>query len=153
MRPTLNVLAAVGFLGAAQAFAAEPALVVKQSKLSVKETIDSLATALETKGVKVVARVDHAAGAKTAGMELRPTEVIIFGNPKLGTPLMQADQRAGLDLPLKVLAWQDADGKVFVTYTDPATLAARYRLDGKDDVLNAMAQALDAFSTAAAAGR
>ena len=66
---------------------------------------------------------------------------------------MQADQRAGLDLPLKVLAWQDADGKVFVTYADPAALAARYRLDGKDDLLKAMAQALDAFSTAAAAGK
>jgi uncharacterized protein (DUF302 family) len=95
--------------------------------------------------------VDHAAAAKTAGMDLRPTELIIFGNPKLGTPLMHADQRAGLDLPLKALAWQDADGKVFVTYADPATLAARYQLEGKNDVLKAMAQALDAFSTVAAA--
>jgi uncharacterized protein (DUF302 family) len=149
MRSLLFVLATIGMLGSSAAFAAEPALIVKESKLGVKETIDALATALEAKGVKVVARIDHAAGAKTAGMELRPTEVIIFGNPKLGTPLMQADQRAGLDLPMKVLAWQDESGKVFVTYADPVSLKARYQLDGKDDVLSAMTQALAAFTTAA----
>jgi len=116
----------------------------------VKETADALAAALEAKGVKVFARIDHAAGAKAAGMELRPTEVIIFGNPKLGTPLMQADQRAGIDLPMKALVWQDADGKVFIGYTDPAALKDRYRIEGKDDVLKAMAQGLDAFSASAA---
>ncbi len=149
MRSMLVVFATISILSPAPAFAAEPALVVKESKLGVKETIDALAAALEAKGVKVAARIDHAAGAKMAGMELRPAEVIIFGNPKLGTPLMQADQRAGLDLPMKVLAWQDAGGKVFVTYTDPAALKTRYGLEGKDDVLKAMAQALDAFSNAA----
>lgn len=152
MRSVLYAFATVCILSSAPALAAEPALIVKESKLGVKETIDALATALEAKGVKVVARVDHAAGAKSAGMELRPTEVVIFGNPKLGTPLMQTDQRAGLDLPLKVLAWQDASGKVFVTYADPASLKSRYQLDGKDDVLQAMTKALDTF-TAAATGR
>jgi uncharacterized protein (DUF302 family) len=104
---------------------------------------------LKAKGVKVMARIDHAAGAKAAGMDLRPTEVIIFGNPKLGTPLMQADQRAGLDLPMKVLAWQDADGKVFVTYADPASLKSRYKLDGKESVLQTMTKALAGFTNAA----
>jgi uncharacterized protein (DUF302 family) len=83
-------------------------------------------------------------------MVLRPTEVIIFGNPKLGTPLMQSDQRAGLDLPMKVLAWQDASGKVFIGYAGPAALKARYQLDGQDTVLAAMTQALDGLTTAAA---
>jgi uncharacterized protein (DUF302 family) len=132
------------------ASAAGSALIVKESRLGVKETADALAAALEAKGVKVVARIDHAAGAKAVGMELRPTEVIIFGNPKLGAPLMQADQRAGLDLPMKALVWQDADGKVFIGYADPATLKDRYRIEGRDDVLKAMARALDAFSASAA---
>jgi uncharacterized protein (DUF302 family) len=147
MRFALLILALV-FMAPAQA--AEPALIVKESRLGVKETLDALAAALEAKGIKVAARIDHAAGAKAAGMELRPAEVIIFGNPKLGTPLMQADQRAGLDLPMKVLAWQDASGKVFIGYADPAALKARYQLDGQDAVLAAMTQALDGLTNAAA---
>jgi uncharacterized protein (DUF302 family) len=147
MRFALLVLA-LAFAMPAQA--AEPALIVKESRLGVKETLDALAATLEAKGIKVAARIDHAAGAKASGMELRPTEVIVFGNPKLGTPLMQADQRAGLDLPMKVLAWQDAGGKVFIGYADPAALKARYQLDGQDTVLAAMTQALDGLTTAAA---
>jgi uncharacterized protein (DUF302 family) len=76
----------------------------------------------------VFARIDHAAGAASAGMALRPTTVVIFGNPAGGTPLMQRDQRIGLDLPLKVLVWQDAVGKTWLTYSDPAWLAQRYGL-------------------------
>jgi uncharacterized protein (DUF302 family) len=152
MRFLLSVIATILILSYAPAMAAEPPLVVKASKLGVRESIDSLAAALKAGGVEVTARVDHAAAAKAAGMELRPTEVIIFGNPKLGTPLMQADQRAGLDLPMKAVAWQDSDGKVFIAYTDPAALAARYRWDGTDQVLKAMAQALETF-TAIAAGQ
>ncbi len=149
MRAAFHILATILIATSAPAIAAEPPLIVKESKLGVKETIDALAAALKAKGVKVMARIDHASGAKAAGMELRPTEVIIFGNPKLGTPLMQADQRAGLDLPMKVLAWQDADGKVFITYADPASLKSRYKLDGKDGVLKIMTKALAAFTTAA----
>lgn len=129
-------------------------LVIKESRLGVKETIDALARALEEKGVKIMARVDHAANAKSVGMELRPTELLIFGNPKLGTPLMQSSQRIGIDLPMKALAWQDADGKVFLGYTAPETLRERYGISDRDEVLATMAKALENFASAATgAGR
>jgi uncharacterized protein (DUF302 family) len=98
---------------------------------SVKQTLDRLEASLKAKAITVVARIDHAAGAKSVGMDLRPTELLIFGNPKAGTPLMQADQTIGLDLPLKVLVWQDAAGKVWLTYTDISWLARRYHLGGE----------------------
>lgn len=133
--------------------AADAGLVVTQSKLPVKETLDAMAKALEAKGVKVVARVDHAAGAKAAGLELQPAEVLIFGNPKLGTPLMQANPHIGIDLPMKAYAWQDAAGKVFVAYTAPDTLKARYAIKDKDEVFKAMAGALAAFTAEATGGK
>jgi uncharacterized protein (DUF302 family) len=149
MRSVLYVLAIIGLFTAAPAVAAETTSIVKESELGVKETIDKLAAVLKAKGITIFARIDHAAGAKKAGLELRPTELLIFGNPKLGSPLMQADQRIGLDLPMKVLAWEDANGKVFVVYADPAGLNARYKLDGKEAILQKMNQALAAFTTAA----
>jgi uncharacterized protein (DUF302 family) len=103
-------------------------LITIASNHSVKETLDRLEASLKAKAITVFARIDHAAGAKSVGMELRPTELLIFGNPKAGTPLMQADQTIGLDLPLKVLAWQDAAGKVWLTYSGVAWLAHRHRL-------------------------
>lgn len=149
MRFLRSILLSLFFAGTAMA--AGPDLVVKESKLGVKETIDALGKVLEAKGVKVVARIDHAAAAKAAGMELRPTELLIFGNPKLGTPLMQADQRIGIELPMRALAWQDAAGKVFVAYNTPDSLKTRFAVNGKDDVFKAMAGALDAFTAAAIA--
>ena len=149
MRSVFYVLAIIGLFNAAPVMAAETTFIVKESKLGVKETIDKLATALKAKGITIFARIDHASGAKKAGLELRPTELLIFGNPKLGTPLMQTDQRVGLDLPMKVLAWQDANGKVFVTYADPTSLNARYELDGKEAILQKMTKALAAFTTVA----
>jgi len=98
---------------------------------SVADTLDRLSAALRAKGVHEFARIDHAAGAAEVGQPLRPTTVVIFGNPAAGTPLMQADQRIGLDLPLKVLVWQDEAGQVWLTYGDPMWLAARYSLDDK----------------------
>ncbi|HEV3177113.1 MAG TPA: DUF302 domain-containing protein [Stellaceae bacterium] len=103
-------------------------LITIASNHSVKETLDRLEASLKAKAITVFARIDHAAGAKSVGMELRPTELLIFGNPKAGTPLMQADQTIGLDLPLKALAWQDAAGKVWLTYSGVAWLAHRHRL-------------------------
>jgi uncharacterized protein (DUF302 family) len=91
----------------------------------------------------VFARVDHAANATAAGMSLRPTELVIFGNPKGGTVLMQDQQRAGIDLPLKALVWEDADGRVSVTYTDPAWIARRQGI-GHAAAVAAMTAALDA---------
>jgi uncharacterized protein (DUF302 family) len=93
-----------------------------------KETMDRLEAEIKTRGMVVFARIDHAAGAAQAGLSLRPTEVLIFGNAKAGTPLMQAEQTIGIDLPLKALVWQDANGKVWLSYNEPNWLAQRHGL-------------------------
>ena len=129
----------------------EDGLVTLASKFSVKETLDRLETDLKAKAITVFARIDHAAGAASVAMPLRPTEVLIFGNPKAGTPLMQSNQTIGVDLPLKVLGWQDAEGKVWLTYNDPSWLARRHRLGPSTDAsVNALATALANLAQAAA---
>jgi uncharacterized protein (DUF302 family) len=125
-------------------------LTIKPSNHPVKETVDRLTAALKDKGITPVARVDHAAAARTAGLELKPTEVLLFGNPQLGTPLMLVNRHIAIDLPMKVLVWEDDAGKVWIAYTTPEALKARYRIDGKDEVLKTMAGALEAFTRAAA---
>ncbi len=124
-------------------------LVTFESKFGVKETLDRLTAELDKRGIKVAARIDHAAGAKTVGMELPPTEVLMFGNPKLGTPLMQSAPAIGIDLPMKVLAWQDKAGKVWIGYTAPDALKARHRITDRDEVIKAMAAALDGLAKSA----
>jgi uncharacterized protein (DUF302 family) len=99
-----------------------------QSNFSAKETMDRLEAEVKAKGLTVFARVDHAMGAAAVGMPLRPTELLIFGNARGGTPLMQANQEVGIDLPLKALVRQDADGKVWLSYIDPSWVAARFEL-------------------------
>jgi uncharacterized protein (DUF302 family) len=98
------------------------------STFEPKETMDRLESEVKAKGLTVFAHVDHAAGAQAVGLKLRPTELLIFGNPRGGTPLMEADQRIGIDLPLKALVYQDETGKVWLAYTDPRWLALRYGL-------------------------
>jgi len=93
-------------------------LIVKASKYSVKETVDRLTAALKDKGITPVARVDHAAAAKDVGLELKPTEVLLFGNPKLGTPLMQANQAIGIDPPLKALVFGSHSGAASTRRSD-----------------------------------
>ena len=129
----------------------DPNLVLRESANSVKDTMDKLAKAVEAKGAKVVARVDHAAGAKVAGVDMKPSEVLIFGNPKLGTPVMAANVRAGIDLPMKVLAYEDAAGKVWVAYTKPGTMQRRYKLTSKEQTasVKAIGDALDGLTGAA----
>ncbi|HEX3328658.1 MAG TPA: DUF302 domain-containing protein [Gaiellales bacterium] len=107
---------------------ADDGLVTVASAFPVSETVDRLAAAAEAAGLRVFARVDHAAGAAEAGMHLRPTELILVGNPRGGTPLMQDGQTAGIDLPLRALAWEDADGQAWVTTNDTAWIAARHGL-------------------------
>jgi uncharacterized protein (DUF302 family) len=107
--------------------------------------MDRLAAAVTDRGMTVLARIDHAAAAGKAGMELRPTEVLIFGNPKAGTPLMQVAQTMGIDLPLKALVWQDDNGKTWLAYNDPKWLARRHDADADaDPTLGAMTAALAA---------
>jgi uncharacterized protein (DUF302 family) len=103
-------------------------LITIPSALEPKETMDRLESEVKAKGLTVFARVDHAASAQAVGLKLRPTELLIFGNARGGTPLMAADQRAGIDLPLKALVYQDESGKVQLTYIDPTWLARRYNL-------------------------
>jgi uncharacterized protein (DUF302 family) len=105
---------------------AENGLVTIASSHSVKATIDRLEADARSKGLTIFARVDHAGGAAAIGLALRPTELLIFGNAKGGTPLMQAAQSSGIDLPLKALAWEDAAGTVWLSYNDPAWLAERH---------------------------
>lgn len=99
-----------------------------ESGFSVRESIDRLAAKADALGFTVFARIDHAAGAAQVGMPLRPTELLIFGHPKGGTPLMQDRQTAGIDLPLKALAWEDENGRVWITTNDGDWIAERHQL-------------------------
>ena len=101
-------------------------LVTVASTFDVPTTLERLTQALEAKGITIFARVDHAAGAASVGLPLRPTTLVIFGNPVGGTPLMQAGQTTGIALPLKILVWQDVDGSVRLSYNDPAWIATRH---------------------------
>jgi uncharacterized protein (DUF302 family) len=106
----------------------ENGLTTIASAFSVAETIDRLIAAITPLGMNVFARIDHAAGAEKVGMPLRPTQLLLFGNPKGGTPLMQDRQTAGIDLPLKALAWEDAGGKVWLSYNEATWIAQRHDL-------------------------
>ena len=101
-------------------------LTTLQSNFGPKETMDRLEATVLAKDLLVFARIDHAAGAAKAGLELRPTELLIFGNARGGTPLMQAEQTVGIDLPLKVLVWQDPMAKTWLSYNEPAWVAKRH---------------------------
>jgi uncharacterized protein (DUF302 family) len=115
------------------------------------ETTARLAAEVEARGLQVFARIDHAAGAADAGLPLRPTTLLIFGSAKGGTPLMQAAQTIGIDLPLKALVWQDAAGDTWLSYNDPRWLAERHGLGGEiDATLTALAGLLASVAAAAA---
>ncbi|UCI33393.1 MULTISPECIES: DUF302 domain-containing protein [unclassified Mesorhizobium] len=103
-------------------------LITVQSQFGVTETINRLAEAIKRAGLLEFARIDHAAGARDVDAALRPTELLIFGNPKGGTPLMQDRQLAGIDLPVKALAWEDEQGKVWLSYNDANWIAGRHSL-------------------------
>jgi len=133
--------------------ASDQGMIYKPSPYSVKETLDRLEKVFKKKGITVFARVNHTAGAKKVGATLRPTEVIIFGNPKIGTPLMQSDQHIGIDLPLKVLAWRDEKGKVMIAYNDPRYLARHHHIKNRDKVFASMAGALNNLTDAAVKGK
>ncbi len=108
----------------------ESGLVTLPSAHDFDTTLARLVAALEAKGITIFASIDHAAGAASVGLLLRPTTVVVFGNPVAGTPLMQAGQMAGIDLPQKALVWQDADGTVNLTYNDPSWVVMRHAIGG-----------------------
>jgi len=121
-----------------------------QSRFDPKETMDRLEAEIRAKGLSVFARIDHAAGAAEAGLDLRPTNLIIFGNARGGTPLMEASQTTGIDLPLKVLVWQDAVGKTWISYNEPKWIAQRHDVANAQPIVTKMADLLSAISTAVA---
>ncbi|MEO9069920.1 MAG: DUF302 domain-containing protein [Ginsengibacter sp.] len=125
-------------------------LVTIQSSHPAKETINRLASIIESKGMTVFARLDHSENALKQGLPLRPTELIIFGNPKVGTFLMQDKQTTGIDLPLKALAWEDENGKTWLTYNELDWIADRHGLHAKSDsTLKAIREGMELIVAAA----
>jgi uncharacterized protein (DUF302 family) len=131
---------------------ADDGLITVPSRFSVPETVERLVSFVKSHGLMVFARIDHADGAAKAGLPLRPTELVLFGQAKGGTPLMQDRQTAGIDLPLKALAWEDADGMVWLTCNDAAWMARRHGLGpASAQAVKAIAAGLAAATKAATA--
>jgi uncharacterized protein (DUF302 family) len=123
------------------------------SRFGAKDTMDRLEAEVRSKGITVFCRIDHAAGAAQVGLALRPTEVLIFGSPKSGTPLMQSNQTIGIDLPLRALVWEDAAGSVWVSYNEPAWLARRHGVSpAANTAVEAVTAALSGLVQKAATG-
>jgi uncharacterized protein (DUF302 family) len=121
-------------------------LALAASRYDPAMTMELLVAAVTKRGMTVLARIDHAAAAAKAGLTLRPTEVLIFGNAKAGTPLMQSAQTIGIDLPLKALVFEDGDGKTWLAWNDPKWIAARHGANAAEHILETMASALAAIA-------
>jgi uncharacterized protein (DUF302 family) len=130
--------------------ARHPGLVTVGSSDGVDETFARLVAAIEASPATVAFTVDHAANAASVGRDLRPTRLVVFGNPNLGTPLMQAAASTGIDLPLKMLVWEDAAGNAQITYTDMRFLVKRHRIHQQRDLVGSIGAALSRFAEAAA---
>lgn len=124
-------------------------LTTMASSFGLAQTIDRLESAIHEKGLTIFARIDHAAGAAEVGSTLRPTTLITFGDARGGTPLMQSVQTAGIDLPLKVLIWEDAASKTWVSYDEPSWIAQRHGATGVDEVVAKLSAVLKAISSRA----
>ncbi len=129
---------------------ADDGLVKNLSAHSVQTTMDSLENLVRNKGLTVFVRIDHAAGAAEVGEEMLPTQLLMFGNPAIGTNLMTSQRTIGVDLPIKVLIWEEPDGKVWIAYNDPAYLAKRHGIDDRDAVLDKMGRVVKGLVSAAA---
>ena len=140
----------LGCLFTASVAAGEGMISIKSAH-SVSDTADRLENILGAKGMTVFARIDHAAGAKKAGKTLPPTQLLIFGNPKIGTPLMVCSPSIAIDLPQKALISEDAAGTTWISYNDPMFLKLRHNTQGCDEVLKKVAMALGKFTNKAAA--
>lgn len=137
-------------LTGAHAMAQEGITTIK-SNYGPKETMDRLEAEVRSKGLTVFAHIDHAAGAAQVGLPLRPTDLLIFGNAKGGTPLMQANQEIGIDLPLKILVWQDQAGTTWLSYNDSSWLAKRHGLGSDSEAtVNTLDNVVSALAAAAA---
>ncbi len=125
---------------------ASEGMVNVKSVHAVNVTADRLENVLQSKGMTVFTRINHAAGAEKVGKTLRPTELVIFGNPKIGTPLMQCSQSIAIDLPQKALIWEDEKGQVWLSYNDPKYLAKRHNTQSCDEVFKKVTNALGNFA-------
>lgn len=150
MRQLVMVLAGAMLL--ISAVSADDGLISVQSVNAVDATLNRFERAARDKGMTIFARIDHAAGAAKVGQQLRPTALLIFGNPRAGTPLMQSNQTVGIDLPMKALAWLDSDGQVWLSYNDPAYLVKRHEISDRDALVEKMRKVLAELSAAATAG-
>lgn len=139
----------VGLFIFASCVYAESGIISIKSSHNVKITADRLENTLRAKGMRVFIRINHTQGAQEVGKKMRPTEVIIFGNPKVGTPLMQCSQSVAIDLPQKALIWEDGAGQVWLSYNDPEFLAKRHEIKECGEVLKKIENALENFSKAA----
>ncbi|WP_412496508.1 DUF302 domain-containing protein [Vibrio cyclitrophicus] len=135
-------------LAASFSVAASDGLIKYQSNYSVKETADRFESIAKSKGLTLFARIDHQKNASSVDLELRPTEVIIFGNPKVGTPLMQCQQDVAIDLPQKVLVTEDSNKKVWLSYNNPNYLMERHAINGCDEVIKKISGVLSKLSEA-----
>ena len=144
MRYLLCTLMAIFFF--ASVTYADNGIISIKSSHDVKTTVDRLENILREKGMTVFIRINHAEGAQKVGKKLRPTELIIFGNPKVGTPLMQCGQSVAIDLPQKALIWQDEAGQVWLSYNDPKYLASRHSIKECDEIINKIEKALGNFA-------
>ena len=152
MRKILFLVAALFLVPTLSHANDENGMITKKSPHSVQETVKRLKDAIgDLKPVSVMAEVDHQKNAKRVDMELRPTYLVLFGNPQLGTQLFTSNQSAGIDLPMKALVWEDADGQVWIGYNDPAWIAERHDIDDRDDVVKKMQGALDKLTDKAIA--
>ncbi len=150
MLKTITALTMVTMLCVSVSHAADGLVRVKSAH-DVATTAERLSTILTERGMNIIARVQHSEAAKNAQLELRPTELLIFGNPKVGTPLMQCGQAVGIDLPQKALIWEDEAGGVWLAYNDTEYLKGRHSLEGCDAVLGKVSTALAGFAEAATA--
>jgi uncharacterized protein (DUF302 family) len=148
MRKSLGIILSVLLFFTSVAIAGDGLVNIK-SQHDVKTTADRLENALKTKGMTVFTRINHAEAARKIGKALRPTELVIFGNPKVGTPLMQCGQSVAIDLPQKALIWEDEAGQVWLSYNDPKYLTGRHQIDGCGEVLTKIENALANFANAA----
>ena len=121
-----------------------------RSSFGPKETMDRLEAEIRAQRMTVFARIDHAGGATLVGLKLAPTELIIFGNARGGTPLMQSVQTVGIDLPLKALVWEDTGGKTWLSYNEPSWIARRHGVASADAIVSKMTDLLSAITTTAA---
>ena len=128
---------------------AKDGLITVRSNYGPEDTMNRFEAEVRAKGMTVFAHIDHAAGAAAVGLPLRPTDLLIFGNAKAGTPLMQLEQTIGIDLPLKVLVWQDVSGATWLSYNDPSWLAKRHGFSCEAAAVNAMSAALQAIAQTA----